>query len=80
MTQFLPQRHKTTIIPQFQQHTPNFLFMKNNAPPHDTRTALDKLQEVGVSYMVWPAITSHLKPIELIWDPLNRDWMIGPHS
>ena len=28
------------IIPQFHQHTPNFLFMDDNAPPHRARIVL----------------------------------------
>ncbi|KAI3370823.1 hypothetical protein L3Q82_007350 [Scortum barcoo] len=40
------------IIPQFRQHTPNFLFMDDNAPPHRARIVTAQLQEVGVPHML----------------------------
>ncbi|KAI3376764.1 hypothetical protein L3Q82_000366 [Scortum barcoo] len=39
------------IIPKFCQHTPNFLFMDDNAPPHRARIVTARLQEVGVPHM-----------------------------
>uniref|UniRef100_A0A3Q1G7N9 Tc1-like transposase DDE domain-containing protein n=1 Tax=Acanthochromis polyacanthus TaxID=80966 RepID=A0A3Q1G7N9_9TELE len=55
-----------TIIPQFCQHTPNFLFMDDNAPPHGSRIVRARLQEVGVPHMIWPAMSPD--PIEHVWD------------
>uniref|UniRef100_A0A3B4ZW64 Tc1-like transposase DDE domain-containing protein n=1 Tax=Stegastes partitus TaxID=144197 RepID=A0A3B4ZW64_9TELE len=34
------------IIPQFCQHTPNFLFMDDNPPPYRARIVTNQLQEV----------------------------------
>uniref|UniRef100_A0A3B5ACP2 Tc1-like transposase DDE domain-containing protein n=1 Tax=Stegastes partitus TaxID=144197 RepID=A0A3B5ACP2_9TELE len=63
---------ETIIIPQFHQHTPNFLFMDDNAPPHRARIVTTRLQEVGVPHMVWPAMSHDLNPIEQVWDQLKQ--------
>uniref|UniRef100_A0A3P9JLF5 Tc1-like transposase DDE domain-containing protein n=1 Tax=Oryzias latipes TaxID=8090 RepID=A0A3P9JLF5_ORYLA len=48
----------------FHQHTPNFLFTDDNAPPHGARIVTAGLQEVGLPNMVWPTMTSDLNLIE----------------
>uniref|UniRef100_A0A3B3HL71 Tc1-like transposase DDE domain-containing protein n=1 Tax=Oryzias latipes TaxID=8090 RepID=A0A3B3HL71_ORYLA len=48
------------------------LFMDDNAPPHGTRIVTTKLQVVGVSHMVRPAMTSDLIPIGDVWDQLKQ--------
>uniref|UniRef100_A0A8C8DUF1 Tc1-like transposase DDE domain-containing protein n=1 Tax=Oryzias sinensis TaxID=183150 RepID=A0A8C8DUF1_9TELE len=52
------------ITPEFHQHTPNFLFMDDNAPPHCTGIVTARIQEIRVSHMVWPAMTPDLNSIE----------------
>uniref|UniRef100_A0A3B3DNP8 Tc1-like transposase DDE domain-containing protein n=1 Tax=Oryzias melastigma TaxID=30732 RepID=A0A3B3DNP8_ORYME len=48
------------------------MFMDDNAPPHGARIATAGLQEVGVSNMVWPAMTSDLNSIEHVGDQLKQ--------
>ena len=43
---------KPIIIPKFCQHTPDFLFMDDNAPPHPARIVTARLQEVRVPHVV----------------------------
>uniref|UniRef100_A0A3B4ZY06 Tc1-like transposase DDE domain-containing protein n=1 Tax=Stegastes partitus TaxID=144197 RepID=A0A3B4ZY06_9TELE len=46
--------------------------MDDNAPPHRARIVTTQLQEVGVSHMVWPAMSPDLNPIEDVWDQLKQ--------
>uniref|UniRef100_A0A3B3HWW8 Tc1-like transposase DDE domain-containing protein n=1 Tax=Oryzias latipes TaxID=8090 RepID=A0A3B3HWW8_ORYLA len=55
---------KSLIPSSFHQHTPNFLFTDDNAPPHGARIVTAGLQEVGLPNMVWPKMTSDLNLIE----------------
>uniref|UniRef100_A0A3B3HGJ0 Tc1-like transposase DDE domain-containing protein n=1 Tax=Oryzias latipes TaxID=8090 RepID=A0A3B3HGJ0_ORYLA len=52
------------ITPEFRQHTPNFLFMDDNAPPHCAGIVTARIQEIRVSHMVWPAMTPDLNSME----------------
>lgn len=70
---FLPQgHHKNHHHPQFHRHTPNFLFIDDNAPPHGARIVAVRLQEVGVFPMIWTAMLPDLNPIEDIWIQLGQ--------
>ncbi|KAL1280026.1 hypothetical protein QQF64_014626 [Cirrhinus molitorella] len=53
-------------------HTPNFLFMDDNAPPRHARIVTAQLQEVEVPYMVWPAMSPDLNPIEQVRNQLKQ--------
>uniref|UniRef100_A0A3P9HCV1 Tc1-like transposase DDE domain-containing protein n=1 Tax=Oryzias latipes TaxID=8090 RepID=A0A3P9HCV1_ORYLA len=57
---------------QFHQHTPDFLFMDDNAPPHGARIVAAGLQDVREPHMVWPTVSPDLNPIEDIWKPLKQ--------
>uniref|UniRef100_A0A3P9HIB8 Tc1-like transposase DDE domain-containing protein n=1 Tax=Oryzias latipes TaxID=8090 RepID=A0A3P9HIB8_ORYLA len=44
----------------------------DNVPPHGARTVPPGLQKVGVAYLVWPAMTPGLNPVEQVWDLLKQ--------
>uniref|UniRef100_A0A3Q1EDH7 Tc1-like transposase DDE domain-containing protein n=1 Tax=Acanthochromis polyacanthus TaxID=80966 RepID=A0A3Q1EDH7_9TELE len=46
--------------------------MDDNAPPHGARIVTAGSQEVGVSHMVWPAMSPDLNPIQHVWDQLKQ--------
>uniref|UniRef100_A0A3P9KZJ3 Tc1-like transposase DDE domain-containing protein n=1 Tax=Oryzias latipes TaxID=8090 RepID=A0A3P9KZJ3_ORYLA len=48
------------------------MFMEDNAPPHGARCVTAGLQDAGVAYIGWPAMTPDLNPIDHVWDPLKQ--------
>ncbi|KAI3356994.1 hypothetical protein L3Q82_003627 [Scortum barcoo] len=52
------------IVPLNEQHSPNFIFMDDNAPAHRGRISREWLLETGVPRMEWPALSPNLNPIE----------------
>uniref|UniRef100_A0A3P9JQ21 Tc1-like transposase DDE domain-containing protein n=1 Tax=Oryzias latipes TaxID=8090 RepID=A0A3P9JQ21_ORYLA len=55
------------------RNTPNFLFMDDDAPPHGARIVTAGLQEVGVAFMVQPAMTPDLNPIQQLYVELVEE-------
>ncbi|GFX53683.1 transposable element Tcb1 transposase [Trichonephila clavipes] len=51
---------------------PTFVLMDDNARPHRADIVDDYLESEGIARMAWPAYSSDLNPIEIIWDALGR--------
>ncbi|GFU66453.1 transposable element Tc1 transposase [Trichonephila clavipes] len=49
-----------------------FVFMDDNATCHRTLAVQDCLDSEGIQRFVWPARSSDIKPIENVWDALER--------
>uniref|UniRef100_A0A671VKC8 HTH cro/C1-type domain-containing protein n=1 Tax=Sparus aurata TaxID=8175 RepID=A0A671VKC8_SPAAU len=60
------------IVPLYEQHRPNFIFMDDNAPAHRGHIIRERLLETGVPQIEWPALSPDLNPIENLWDQLIR--------
>ena len=59
-------------LPFIRQHGPGVNLMQDNAHPHVAGVTTQFLQQNNVNVMPWPAASSDLNPIELIWDQLGR--------
>ena len=59
-------------LPFIRQHGPGVKLMQDNAHPHVAGVTTQFLQQNNVNVMPWPAASSDLNPIELIWDQLGR--------
>ncbi|GFT01798.1 transposable element Tcb2 transposase [Trichonephila clavipes] len=57
------------VLP-LMQRLPGAIFQQDNARPHTARVSQDCLHTVTT--LPWPARSSHLSPIEHIWDHLGR--------
>ncbi|KFM67972.1 Transposable element Tcb1 transposase, partial [Stegodyphus mimosarum] len=49
-----------------------FVFMDDNARPHRANIVSECLQSEDITRMDWPAFSLDLKPVEHVWDKLNR--------
>ncbi len=50
----------------------DFILMQDNAHPHIVQVSMTFLEDKGMSVMDWPARSSDLNPIELVWDTLSK--------
>ncbi|GFW37692.1 transposable element Tcb2 transposase [Trichonephila clavipes] len=51
---------------------PDFIFMDDNARPHQTLAVEELLESEDITRMDWPAYSLDLNPIEHVWDALER--------
>lgn len=52
----------------------NLQFMQDNAPAHKAAVTKRLLTQMGVRYILWPAYSPDLNPIETVWDKM-KDWL-----
>ncbi len=60
------------IVPQHEQHRPDFIFMDDNAPAHRGRIIRERMLEAGVPQTELPALPPDLNPIENLLDQLSH--------
>lgn len=60
------------IVPQNEQHRPNFILMDEKAPTHQCRIIKERQLETGEPWMEWPALSTDLSPPENLWDQLSH--------
>ncbi|GFX72030.1 transposable element Tc3 transposase [Trichonephila clavipes] len=51
---------------------PDFIFMDENARPHQTLAVEELLESEYITRMDWPTYCKDLNPIEHVWDALGR--------
>ncbi|GFX33075.1 transposable element Tc1 transposase [Trichonephila clavipes] len=51
---------------------PDFIFMDDNARPHQTLAVEELLESEDITRMDWPAYSPDLNPIKHVWDAFRR--------
>lgn len=67
-----PYNPNNTIIPGIvllhKQHSPILIFIDDNTPAHLSLIIRERLLETRVPWLVWPALSPDLNPVENLWD------------
>ena len=66
-----------TLWQQFEEGA--FLFQHDNAPAHKAWSIQKWFVEISVEELNWPAQSPDLKPIEHLWDELERQLRARPN-
>lgn len=64
-------------IPQVKEYMdthPGLIFQQDGAPGHRADETINRLQELGITRVIWPAFSPDMSPIETIWDYM-KDWL-----
>ena len=61
------------VAPWIRADSENRIFQQDNSPIHTATTVKGYLRRANINYMIWPACSPDLSPIENFWDRLKRE-------
>jgi hypothetical protein len=67
------------VVANYMHNHPGLVFQQDNAGAHDARATRQKLEQLGITVIDWPAYSPDLSPIESVWD-IMKDWIEGVYG